>query len=35
MQTVPTWKGSGVARVTLKPGDADLEQPRPVKVWAT
>jgi hypothetical protein len=35
MQTVPTWKGAGVAFVTVNPGAVDLAQPRPVSVWAT
>src|SRR5438132_11064385 len=35
MQIVPTWNGTGVARVTLKPALVDPVQPRPVVVCAT
>src|SRR6187397_808089 len=35
MQIVPTWNGSGVARVTRKPGLGDLGHPAPVVVCAT
>src|SRR5258706_880112 len=34
MQIVPTWNGTGVAFVTLKPGDVESVQPSPFWVWA-
>src|SRR5437773_629616 len=35
MQIWPMWSGSGVARLTRKPGTGEPRQPRPVSVWAT